>query len=42
MTTDYDTNLSIKNLFEQIDNAVEFATVGGAPYTPEKILTIAF
>ena len=42
MKTDYDANLPIENLFEQIDTAVEFAAAGGAPYTPEQILTIAF
>ena len=42
MKTDYDANLPIKNLFEQIDTAVEFAAAGGVSYTPEQILTIAF
>ena len=42
MKTDYDANLPIENLFEQIDTAVEFAAAAWAPYTPEHILTIAF
>ena len=42
MKKDYDANLPIKSLFDQIDTAVEYAAAGGAPYTSEQIVTIAF
>ena len=36
MNTDYDANLPIINLFEQIDTAVDFAAAGGHPTPPNK------
>ena len=42
MKTDYDANLSIDNLFEQIDTAVEYTATELEPYTPKQIITISF
>ena len=42
MKKQYDANFPIESLFDQIDTAVEYAAAGGAPYTPEQIVTIAF
>ena len=42
MKTDYDSNLPIETLFEQIDSASKYTSAGGAPYTPEQIDTMYF
>ena len=39
---DYDANLPIENLFNQIDTAVEYAAAGGTPYTSKHIITKYF
>ena len=42
MKTPYDPNLPIENLFEQITDAVEFASAGKTPYTPLQIENTAY
>ena len=42
MKTKYDPSLPIDTLFKQIENAVEFAIHGNAPFTPRQIVNTAF
>ena len=42
MKTAYDPNMPIENLFEQINDAVEYASAGKTPYTPLQIVTTAY
>jgi hypothetical protein len=37
-----DVNLPIELLFKQIDNAIEYASAGQAPYSPRQVLNIAY
>jgi hypothetical protein len=38
----YDPNLPIESLFDQIENAVEFAAAGNTPYSPEQVVATAY
>ena len=40
--TAYDVNQPIERIFEQIDDAVEYADAGHNPYTPLQVVTNAF
>ena len=42
MKTPYDPNLPIETLFDQVEDAMEFAVAGKAPYIPQQIVNIAF
>ena len=42
MKTPYDPNLPIENLFEQITDAVEYASAGKTPYTPLQMVSTAY
>jgi hypothetical protein len=37
-----DVNLPIESLFKQIDDAIEYASAGQAPYSPRQVLNIAY
>ena len=38
----YDANHPIKNLFNHVDNAVEYAASGETPYTPKQVVTMTY
>ena len=42
MKKSYNPNLPIDNLFEQVNDAVEYAAAGNTPYTLLQIVTIAY
>ena len=42
LKTAYDVNQPIERLFEQIEDAVEYADAGHNPYTPLQVVTNAF
>ena len=35
----YDANHPVENLFDQVENAVEYAAAGNTPYSPEQVIT---
>jgi hypothetical protein len=40
--TAYDPNLPIETLFDQVENAVDFAAAGNTPYSPEQVVATAY
>ena len=42
MKVPYDVNLPINTFFDQIGDAVEFATAGNAPFTPVQVVNTAY
>ena len=38
----YDANNPVKNLFDQVETAVEDAATGNTPYSPEQVVNISF
>jgi hypothetical protein len=38
----YDPNLPIETLFDQVENAVDFAAAGNTPYSPEQVVATAY
>ena len=42
MKAPYDCNLPIETFFDQIEDAVEFASAGNAPFTPIQVVNTAF
>jgi hypothetical protein len=40
--TTYGPNLPIKTLFDQVENAVDFAAAGNTPYSPEQVVATAY
>ena len=38
----YDPNLLIENIFEQVNDTVEYLAAGNTPFTPLKIVTTAY
>ena len=42
LRTPYDANRPIENLTDQIENAVEYASAGQTPYTPEQVVAVAY
>jgi hypothetical protein len=42
MKADYDANQPIELLFDQIEDAVDFAAAGDCPYTPTQVTAIAY
>ena len=42
MKETFDATMPIENLYEQIENAVEFAEAGNAPYTNAQIIATAY
>jgi hypothetical protein len=42
LKTAYDPNLPIETLFDQVENAVDFAAAGNTPYSPEQVVATAY
>ena len=42
LKTAYDPNLPIKTLFDQVENAVDFAAAGNTPYSPKQVVATAY
>jgi hypothetical protein len=42
LKTAYDPNLPIETLFDQVENAVDFAAAGNTPYSPAQVVAIAY
>jgi hypothetical protein len=40
--TAYDPNLPIETLFDQVENAVDFAAAGNTPHFPEQVVATAY
>ena len=38
----YNANHPVKNLFDQVENAVEYAAAGNTPYNPDQVVTVSF
>ena len=38
----YDANHPVENLFDQVENAVNYAAAGNTTYSPEQVVTISF
>ena len=42
MKTAYDVDLPIENFFDQIKDAIDFASAGNSPFTPVQVVNTAF